>query len=105
ARRALEEPAMRPHLAAAALPPRHEQRQDLAQEPRMTAESRQERKLLARESMRAHHHNTAQRYTVWRLQAQVGQEPCFGTDARYRGGDRGPAYRADCLALRASWRR
>ncbi|MGD8827064.1 MAG: hypothetical protein PVG21_00060 [Gammaproteobacteria bacterium] len=45
------------------------------------------------------------RYQIWARQAANGQTPCFGTPTRYFCDDWDCPFRAECLQLRAAWRR
>lgn len=45
------------------------------------------------------------RYAIWELQNAAGDTPCFGTCQRLICTDNDCPYRAECLRLKASWRR
>jgi hypothetical protein len=47
----------------------------------------------------------SRRYAIWATQQAAGHEPCFGTARRYTCAEVDCAFRAECLQLRASWRR
>ena len=48
---------------------------------------------------------SAARWKIWQLQADAGNEPCFGTSYRLVCKDLDCRYRQDCMRLRADWRR
>ncbi len=45
------------------------------------------------------------RWAIWSVQQQTGHEPCFGTEARIFCRESACPWRAECLGLKAEWRR
>lgn len=49
--------------------------------------------------------HVSRRYAIWRRQADEGHETCFATARRFICKETHCRYRAECVQLRAMWRR
>lgn len=56
-------------------------------------------------SYRPQDNNTARRWAILREQMACGENPCFGTDRRHVCEQVACRFRAECLAMRAHWKR